>query len=160
MRKQFLSNILLMLIWVFLTGDFAFSSFAFGFILSFFILWIISRKFKKGQAKYYVILPRILSFVGFFIWELIKANIQVAYEVITPHYNMKPGIVKVPLDAKTDMEITFLANLITLTPGTLSLDVSTDRKVLYVHTMYMDDKQEFINDIKNGFEKKLLAILR
>lgn len=149
-----------MLIWVFLTGDFAFSSFAFGFILSFFILWIISRKFKKGQAKYYVILPRILSFVGFFIWELIKANIQVAYEVITPHYNMKPGIVKVPLDAKTDMEITFLANLITLTPGTLSLDVSTDRKVLYVHTMYMDDKQEFINDIKNGFEKKLLAILR
>lgn len=160
MRKQFLSNILLMLIWVFLTGDFAFSSFAFGFILSFFILWIISRKFKKGETKYYVILPRILSFVGFFIWELIKANIQVAYEVITPHYNMNPGIVKLPLDAKTDMEITFLANLITLTPGTLSLDVSTDRKVLYVHTMYMDDKQEFIDDIKNGFEKKLLAILR
>lgn len=160
MEKQFLSNILLMLIWVFLTGDFAFSSFAFGFILSFFILWIISRKFKKRKTKYYRFLPRIISFIFFFVWELTKANIQVAYEVSTPHYNMKPGIVKVPLDAKTNMEITFLANLITLTPGTLSLDVSTDKKVLYVHTMYVNDKQEFIDDIKNGFEKRLLEILR
>ena len=91
---------------------------------------------------------------------MVKANIQVAIEVVTPTHHMKPGIVSVPLDAKTDVEITFLANLITLTPGTLSLDVSTDRKVLYVHSMYVHNKQEFIDDIKNGFEKRLLAILR
>ncbi len=158
MKTQFLSNILLMLIWVFLTGSYTFENFSFGFILSFLILWIISR--KTDQNKYYKILPRIIGFFFFFLWEMVKANIQVAIEVITPTHNMKPGIVSVPLDAKTDVEITFLANLITLTPGTLSLDVSTDRKVLYVHSMYVHNKQEFINDIKNGFEKRLLAILR
>lgn len=73
---------------------------------------------------------------------------------------MKPGIVKVPLDAKSDIEITLLANLISLTPGTLSLDVSNDRKVLYVHAMYISDKEKFINDIKQGFERRLLEILR
>ena len=53
-----------------------------------------------------------------------------------------------------------MANLITLTPGTLSLDVSDDRKVLYVHAMYVKNKEAFIADIKNGFERKLLEILR
>lgn len=96
----------------------------------------------------------------FFIWELTKANIQVAYEVVTPKFTMKPGIVALPLDAKSDLEITLLANLITLTPGTLALDVSTDRSVLYVHGMYVLDKKEFIQDIKQGFERRLLEILR
>jgi multicomponent Na+:H+ antiporter subunit E len=73
---------------------------------------------------------------------------------------MKPGIVEVPLEAKTSLEITLLANLISLTPGTLSLDVSDDRKVLYVHAMYIDDKASFVKSIKNGFEKRLLAIMR
>lgn len=158
MRTQFLSNILLMLIWVFLTGSYSIENFSFGFVFSFFILWIIAR--KSGKNKYFRILPRIIGFLFFFLWEMVKANIQVAIEVITPTHNMKPGIVSVPLDAKTDVEITFLANLITLTPGTLSLDVSTDRSVLYVHSMYVHDKQEFIDDIKNGFEKRLLDILR
>ena len=57
---------------------------------------------------------------------------------------MKPGIVKIPLDLETDVEITLLASLITLTPGTLSLDVSKDKKVLYVHSMYVYDKADFI----------------
>lgn len=102
----------------------------------------------------------IINFMLFFLYELLKANIQVAYDVITPKFYMKPGIVKIPLDAKTDLEITLLANLITLTPGTLALDVSDDKQVLYVHAMYINDKDEFIRGIKKGFEKKLLEILR
>jgi multicomponent Na+:H+ antiporter subunit E len=58
------------------------------------------------------------------------------------------------------MEISFLANLISLTPGTLSLDVSDDKKVLYVHSMYITSKESFIRGIKNGFEKRILEILR
>jgi multicomponent Na+:H+ antiporter subunit E len=68
--------------------------------------------------------------------------------------------VRVPLDAESDLEITLLANLISLTPGTLSLDVSDDKKVLYVHSMYIEDKEEFIHGIKNGFERRLLELLR
>jgi multicomponent Na+:H+ antiporter subunit E len=160
MKSKFLSNILLTLIWVFLTDGYEFNNFLFGFILSFIILWILSGAENKNSKKYFKIIPRIISFIFFFLWELTKANIQVAYEVSTPKFNMKPGIVAVPLDAKTDLEITLLANLITLTPGTLALDVSTDRSVLYIHAMYVEDKQEFIADIKTGFEKRLLEILR
>lgn len=158
MRSKFLANILLTIIWVFLTGSFAVVNFTFGFVISFLILWIISS--KDGNTKYIRLVPKLISFFLFFLWEVVKANIQVAYEVITPKNNMKPGIVKIPLDAKTNIEITLLANLITLTPGTLSLDVSEDRKVLYVHSMYVHNKQDFIDDIKNGFERKLLDILR
>ena len=158
MKKLILLNLILTIVWVALTGSFEFINFAFGFVLTFLILWIISS--DKTDRKYFRVIPSIISFFFYFIYELIKANIQVAYDVITPTMYMKPGIVSVPLDANTDLEITLLANVISLTPGTLSLDVSDDRKVLYVHAMYIHDKDEFIRSIKDGFEKKLLNITR
>ncbi len=158
MKGRFLSNILLTFVWVALTGSFAFLNFLFGFVISFAILWVIT--IGRSDAKYFKILPKVVAFIFFFLYELIKANIQVAYDVITPKFYMTPGIVRVPLDAETDMEITLLANLISLTPGTLSLDVSDDKKVLYVHSMYISDKEKFINGIKSGFERRLLEILR
>tara|TARA_R110000850_G_scaffold190308_2_gene316208 strand:- start:44429 stop:44905 length:477 start_codon:yes stop_codon:yes gene_type:complete len=158
MKGKFLSNILLTFIWVALTGSIAFLNFLFGFVLSFLILWVIT--IGRGESKYFKILPKVIAFIFFFLYELIKANIQVAYDVITPKFYMKPGIIKVPLDAESDLEITLLANLISLTPGTLSLDVSNDKKVLYVHGMYVSDKEKFIQGIKQGFERRLLEILR
>lgn len=158
MKNRFLSNILLTFIWVALTGNFTFSNYVFGFIISFLILRLVTRGEK--DAKYFRLLPKVIAFILFFIKELVKANIEVAYEVMTPGYGMTAGIVKVPLTAKTDLEISFLANLISLTPGTLSLDVSDDKKVLYVHSMYIKDRENFIAGIKNGFERRLLEILR
>lgn len=157
MKNRFLSNILLTFIWVAITGNFTFLNYVFGFIISFFILRLVA---SKENRKYFKIFPKVISFIFFFLYELIKANLQVAYEVLTPHFNMTPGIVKVPLDAETDIEITFLANLISLTPGTLSIDVSDNKKVLYVHSMYIKDRESFIAGIKNGFEKRILEILR
>lgn len=158
MRSRFLINILLTLVWVALTGSYDRITFVFGFILSFVVIWIIGR--DDGSRKYVAIIPRVISFFFFFIYQLVKANIQVAYDVVTPKFYMKPGIVQLPLDARSDLEITLLANFISLTPGTLSLDLSADRKVLYVHAMYVDDRDEFIREIKEGFERKLLQILR
>lgn len=158
MKNRFLSNILLTFIWVAITGNFTFSNFLFGFLLSFFILRMVTN--GTHQAKYFRIAPKVVAFIFYFLYELVKANIQVAIEVMTPKFRMTPGIVKFPLDAETDLEISFLANLISLTPGTLSLDVSDDRKVLYVHSMYIKDRESFIASIKNGFEKRLLEILR
>jgi multicomponent Na+:H+ antiporter subunit E len=151
-------NLLLTVIWMALTGRFELLNFLFGFVLSFFILWLISR--KSDDKKYFERLPKMISFIFYFLKELILANMQVAYDVITPRFYMKPGIVQYPLDAKTDLEITLLANLLTLTPGSLSLDVSHDKKVLYLHAMYIHDKDEFISGIKNGLEKRLLSLLR
>jgi multicomponent Na+:H+ antiporter subunit E len=73
---------------------------------------------------------------------------------------MTPGIVAIPLKAKTDLEITLLSNIITMTPGTLALDVSDDNQFLFVHSMYIKSKEDFIHDIKDGFERRLLEILR
>lgn len=158
MKIQFLLNILLTIVWVFLTGSLATINFIFGFLLSFLVLWIVSR--NERSRKYFRIAPRLIGFVLYFLYELIKANLQVAADVVTPKFYMTPGIVEFPLDAKTNLEITLLANVITLTPGTLSLDVSDDRKVLYIHAMYVDDKEEFITNIKQGFERRILSILR
>ena len=72
----------------------------------------------------------------------------------------RPGIIAVPLDAKTDVEITLLANLVSLTPGTISLDVSDDRSVLYVHAMFVEDPQRLCQEIKSGFERRILDLLR
>lgn len=151
-------NITLTLVWVALTGNFNVVNFVFGFVLSFLIMWVIAK--RSGELRYFQRIPKVISFVFFFLKELVKANLQVAYDVITPKFYMQPAIIKVPLDAKTDLEITLLANLITLTPGTLSLDVSDDKKVLYVHGMYVKDREHFIQSIKTGFEKRLLEILR
>lgn len=158
MKSHFTLNILLTLVWVALTGQTDVSNFTFGFVLTFFILYLVSG--EEARKSYFSRVPNIIIFILFFITELIKANLQVAYDVVTPKNYMKPGIVGIPLDAETDLEITLLANIITLTPGTLSLDVSTDKKTLYVHSMYIDDPEDFIIDIKMGFERKLLRILR
>jgi multicomponent Na+:H+ antiporter subunit E len=157
MTRPFLLNVILTFVWVALTGSYQFANYLFGFILSFSIMWV-SRTGDYTYSKYFTALPRLISFFFFFIYELIKANLHVAYEVITPKFYMTPGIIKVPLDVKSDIEITFLANLISLTPGTLSLDVSADKKVLYVHSMYIKDKESFIKGIKDGFEKRILNI--
>lgn len=158
MKIQFLLNLVLTIVWVFLTGSLEVVNFVFGFLLSFNVLWLISR--KEESRKYYVIAPRLIGFLFYFLYELLKANIQVAHDVITPKFYMQPGIVAFPLDAKTDLEITVLANVISLTPGTLSLDVSNDKKVLYIHAMYVTSKEEFIQDIKSGFERRILDIMR
>lgn len=158
MRTQFLLNNLLTFVWVALTGSFTLFNFVLGFVLSFLVLTRIYR--EKHERRYFRVVPEAIGFFFFFLWELIKANIEVAYDVMTPSFFMTPGIVRVPLDVRTDFEITLLANLISLTPGTLSLDISEDRTVLYVHAMYLGDKEEFINGIKNGFERRLLSLLR
>jgi multicomponent Na+:H+ antiporter subunit E len=104
----------------------------------------------------------VVSFFFFYVWQLILSNLRVAYDVVTPTHYMRPGVIAVPLDAKTDAEITLLANLITLTPGTLSLDLSPDRGVLYVHTMYIDqdDVERARRQIKDNLERRVLELLR
>lgn len=102
-----------------------------------------------GHAAY------LVYFIVYFCYEVVRANIRVAIEVGTVKFSMEPGIRAVPLDAKTDFEIAMLSNLITLTPGTLSLDVSEDRRTVFVHTMYRADIEDF-----KLFEARFLKAVR
>lgn len=156
-KNNFLNNILLAFVWVALTGTFTFTNFIFGFVLCFAIMWLISTDPNKGQ--YFKRAPKVISFIFYFLYELAKANVQVATDVIN-RKNIKPGIVRVPMDAQTDLEITLLSNFINLTPGTVIIDISDDRKVVYIHSMIVRDRESFIHSIKNGYEKRLLEILR
>lgn len=158
MIKFFLMNLLLSFIWVALTGSLYYSNFIFGYLLGFGVLWVMNR--NETDQRYFYRVPKIISFFFFFLFELIKANIQVAYDVITPKYFFKPGIVRYPVNTTTDFEINILATFISLTPGTLIIDISDDKKAIYIHVMYLKDEEQFIRTLKTGVERKLLEILR
>jgi multicomponent Na+:H+ antiporter subunit E len=106
--------------------------------------------------------PQVARFAVFYLWQMLLSNLRVAYDVVTPTHYMRPGVIAVPLEARTDAEITLLANLITLTPGTLSLDLSADRRILFVHAMYIDhgDVDKARRQIKEGLERRVLQVLR
>ncbi|MGJ1205759.1 Na+/H+ antiporter subunit E [Sphingobacterium lactis] len=158
MIKFFLMNLLLSFIWVALTGSMYYSNFIFGYLLGFGVLWVMNR--DETDQRYFYRVPKIISFFFFFLFEMIKANIQVAYDVITPKYFFKPGIIRYPINAQTDFEINILSTFISLTPGTLIIDISDDRKAIYIHVMYLKDEEQFIRSLKTGVERKLLEILR
>lgn len=105
---------------------------------------------------------RILRLALLFFQELALSAWRVAVLVASP--NMKdrihPGIFAYPLTVKSDAEITLLANLITLTPGTLSVDVSEDRSVIYIHALEVRDKDETIRSIRDGFEARIIEVFQ
>ena len=156
----FLWNILLALAWMGMTEDYSPQSLTVGFVLGFLVLFFARRII--GAPNYLIKVRHAIGLFLFTLWELIIANLRVAHDVMTPRYFMCPGVIAIPLNARTDVEITLLANLSTLTPGTLSLDVSTDRSVLYIHVMYIDndDIDAVRRKIKEGFERRILEVLR
>lgn len=101
-----------------------------------------------------------LYYVPLFIWECIKANIDVAYRVIHPDLPIHPGIVKVKTSLKSDVALTFLANSITLTPGTLTVDVDKENGYLYIHWIEVRNKdiEKATKIIVVKFEKVLRRI--
>jgi len=158
--KHLLENLFLAFIWLTLTMKFTFANFIIGFVAGFIVLWFVNRR-KNQKFRYARFIPRLLSFLSLFMKEMILGSLKIGYDIITRKDYMNPGIIAVPLDAKTDLEITFLANVITLTPGTTSLTLSNDRSVLYVYSIYLDkDVRKSIDEIKNGLEKRLLEVMR
>ncbi len=146
-------NVMLALIWTFLTGSFNPNTLIQGFIVGYLVLWLASPLY--GTSTYYKKLRQAVGLFLFFVWELVISTLRVAYVVIKPNLDIQPGIVAVPLDIKTDAEIMMLANLITVTPGSLSLDVSYDRRVIYIHVMHVTDVEAYRREIKQGFEKRI-----
>jgi multicomponent Na+:H+ antiporter subunit E len=101
-----------------------------------------------------------LRFLLFYTKEVVLANLRVAHDVLTVRDHANPAIIAFELDARTDFEILLVANLISMTPGTLSMDVSTDRKTLYIHAMFVDDVEALKKDLKINFEGRVLGLLR
>ncbi len=158
MTGLFLINILLALAWGFITGWFNPVNLIFGFLLGTGALYIIRE--QVGTASYFSKGGKVVSLALLFLYELVLSAWRVACIVVRPQMNLQPGVIAYPLTVDRDFEITMLANLITLTPGTLSVDVSSDRKTLYVHCLDVPDPEAVVSDIKNGFEQKILEAFR
>ncbi|MFT6389235.1 MAG: multicomponent Na+:H+ antiporter subunit E [Cellvibrionaceae bacterium] len=154
----FFWDILLAAVWVLMTRSFEFLNYVFGFIIGYLVILLMSRS-VSAVSDYPRRLPRAIFFLLYFIEELVKANLKVAIDIITPAFLGKPGVIGLELDAKTNLEITLVANVISLTPGTLSLDVSANKKILFVHAMYLTDEDTVRADLKN-LEQRLLKVMR
>lgn len=153
-----LLNLVLAITWGAMTGSFAVENLVIGYLVGFLVLYVAQR--REGRTPYATRVVEVVKFVGFYLWELVLANLRVAHDVLTPGPRSRPGILAIRLDSRTDAEITLFANLLTMTPGDLSIDVSTDRKVLYVHSLYLFDVEESRREIEVDFEGRVLRVMR
>ena len=149
-------NLLLALAWVAVTGSFTLLNLLFGFGLGALGIWLI-REQVQAQS-YFGRARRTVGLAALFLYELVISSLRVAWIVIHPRMPLRPGIIAFPLRVKRDAEITLLANLITLTPGTLSIDVSEDRRFLYIHAVDVPDSEALKREIASGFERKIIEV--
>lgn len=151
-------NLMLALAWALLIGQVDRANLLVGFVIAYLVLWLVRP--ALGDTRYFTRLPRVVGFAAFLLAELVLSSLRVARAVLSPSCDHRPGIVAVPLEPASELEVAVLANLVTLTPGTVSLDVTEDRSHLLVHTMFFDDADSLIASIKSDFERRVLELLR
>lgn len=155
----FVPGVLFTIIWLAISGSFTLPNLLFGVLVSALSLGIIRHQWKESSTHWRRV-PAILLLAMLFVKELALSAWTVAKLVLTPRMNLKPGIFAYPLKVETDFEITLLANLITLTPGTLSVDVAQDRSTLFVHALDCSDVEATKRSIADGFERRIMEAFR
>jgi multicomponent Na+:H+ antiporter subunit E len=152
--------IILFIFWLLLTFNLSAANIITGVIAAvtttaFFGKYFVNNYYKLLQPKRYF---WFVIYLFIFIWEVLKANFDVAYRVIHPAMPIKPGIVKVPLNVRSDIARTMLANSITMTPGTITVDIIGDH--IFVHWIYVksDKPDEYAGEVSGRFEKYIKKI--
>jgi len=143
---------------MFFGGSMNASTFIIGYLLGLLVIFMMRRFFSSRFYLYRII--SIIKLMLIFLRELVLSNWAVLKVVLRPKLDMKPGIFALETKLTSEWEITLLANLITLTPGTLVVDVSPDNKILYIHAMDIEDADEAIEDIRGSFEKAIMEVSR
>jgi multicomponent Na+:H+ antiporter subunit E len=162
------ANLLLALAWASLIGPFSPANIVVGFAIGFVVLLVVTGGGSlaggagAGQgSSYFRRSWALVMLIVFAVVELVIANIKVAWYTVTSLRGLRPAVLEIPLEPDlADEEITLLAALITLTPGTLTLDVSEDRRSMFVHFMHVNDAEAEIRSVKEGFERRILAATR
>jgi multicomponent Na+:H+ antiporter subunit E len=161
MRKHLVLNIVLAFIWCLFQENVRIHEFLIGAVLGYGIIRLLKPVLDDGGASrpvpgskgYFNIFLHTLRYIVVFLYEVIKANLQVVKIVLSPTLNITPGIIAYKMDVESDAGITLLANSITLTPGTLTVDISKDKKTLYIHALHMEDARVLEQSIKNSLER-------
>ena len=144
--------------WGAATGDFSLANLLLGALIGGFCVFLIRGQI--GGRRFWRRALRVLSLVWLFLVELTVSAVRVGLLVLRPKLALKPALIAFPLTVTSDVEITLLANLITLTPGTLSIDVSADQKYLLIHAIDVTDREELIRSIRDGLEAKVREACR
>jgi len=158
MIASLLLNLFLALVYALLTPQGGMFDFLVGFMIGYFVIWLYGL--ATGGPSYPRKVWRLVKFFGWFMYILTKANLQIAWEIITPGMNQTPRIIRYPVGDLDDVQTTTLANSITLTPGTLSMDVSDDGQWLYVHCMYAKDRESAVaelDELRNRIQHEVFA---
>ncbi|MBU1997885.1 MAG: Na+/H+ antiporter subunit E [Candidatus Omnitrophota bacterium] len=148
------------LVWVFLVWPADWQHILVGVAVAGFVAFVTGDMFVrrvhhfKNPSRYFW----FLYYVVFFLWECVKANIDVALRVMNPRLPINPGIVKVKTTLKSDTGLTFLANSITLTPGTLCVDIDEEKGYLYIH--WIDVRSQDINKATELIVKRFEKVLK
>lgn len=154
-------TLLLAAAWVGLSGSFEAANLAFGLLVGFLVQGLTAAAARGARPWSPRRMWAVSRLAAYFAWQLVLANLRVATAVLGPLGRLRPALVAVPLDVATDAEITMLANMITLTPGTLSVEVSHDRRTLYVHTIQLGGSADALREeIKQGFERRVREAFR
>lgn len=158
MTRQILVNILIAFIWMLLNEEFNPVLFGVGYVIGFIIIFTLRRFFNTPFYGRKVI--AIVKLFVLFIVELFKSSIGVIKEVLRPNLKIKPGIFRADTILETDFEISILVSLITLTPGSVVMEVDPKAKVMFIHAMDSDDYQNNIRKAKRRFEKAIIEVMR
>ncbi len=147
----FTMNLFLAVAWAALTGTLSIANLATGFAIGYGVLWLIQPLI--GTSSYFRRVLAWMRLIVMFLYELVVSSVDVAWDILTPRHRARPAIIEMPLSVTSDTGILLVTNLISLTPGTLSLDVSEDRKTLRVHAMFADDPEALCASLKDGMER-------
>ncbi len=152
------ATVLLALVWMALTGDWSLPAAAFALGVG----WLLLRvtRFQEAQGFRRVRVSRLPGFMLVVARDVVVAGFDVAAAVLRPHARLRPAVVEVPLRLDRDAEIALLTLLISLTPGSLALDVSADRRTLAVHAMRAASPEALRREIQEGFERRILEVFR
>ncbi|MDO9639838.1 MAG: Na+/H+ antiporter subunit E [Pseudotabrizicola sp.] len=152
-----LMSLLLFVTWMLLVNQFKIGSMVMALILAIIIPMLTAPYWPNRPPLKHV--PRFAAYVLLVMWDIVKANIQVARIVLfMRNENIRSGWIAVPIELKTPEAITILAGTITMTPGTVTSDMSSCGRVLLIHALHAPDPDSIIRDIKTRYEARLKRI--
>ena len=150
--SHLVANLVLASVWALFFGGFTWMTMLSGMMAGYGVLWLL-QPLTGTQSSYFMRVYHWLKLIVMFLYELLVSSLHVLWDIITPTHLSRPAIIEMPLDVKSDVGILLVTNLISLTPGTLSIDVSADRKILKVHAMFAEDPDAVCHALKSGMER-------
>lgn len=154
--KLLLMNILLAISWSALTGKASLVNFLVGFAIGYCALAL--SPVQAGSGDYFRRLPKVLGLLGFFLRELVVSGLRTTREVLSPVGRSRPRVIRVPIALHGRDQVLLLSQLVSLTPGTLVLDVAPEADALYVHTMFASDPEAFRRELRAGLERRVREV--